>query len=57
MVDSRGTEGSQSNFWSIQLQGKYAEQVASSLRECGVKNVQVQSKKGMLTKKDRKANV
>ena len=57
VAERSGTEGSDSKFWSVQLQGKYAEQVASSLRDFGVKNVSIHAKKGILTKKDKSANV
>ena len=57
VTERHGTEGSATQFWSVQLQGKYVEQVAKSLRELGVSNVHVVAKAGAVTKKDKAANV
>ena len=45
-------------FWSIMVQGKYADQIATTLRrDLGVTDVGVQAQKGLITKFDRAANV
>ena len=54
----KGTEDNKQGrkFFSIMVQGKYLEQIARALREdYGVANVATQAKKGLVTKKDRKA--
>ena len=53
----KGTEdNAKKKFFSIMVQGKYAEQIAECLRsDFGVFRVTVQAKKGLLTKKDRAA--
>ena len=57
VTERHGTEGSANQFWSVQLQGKYVEQVAESLRGIGVTNVKVVAKAGTVTKKDKAVNV
>lgn len=45
-------------LWSIMVQGKYVEQIATTLRsDLAVTNVQTTAPKGMLTKLDRAAKV
>lgn len=56
----KGTEGSSSGrqFWSIMVQGKYAEQVAATLRaDLAVTDVSISAPSGLLTKQVRTANV
>lgn len=54
----KGTEASDRRFFSIMVQGKYADQIASTLRaDLRVGNVHVAAAKGLLTKHDRAANV
>ena len=54
----KGTEDNRKGkkFFSIMVQGKYAEQIGDVLRrDFGVLTVSVQVKKGLVTKKDRQA--
>ena len=54
----KGTEDNRKGkkFFSIMVQGKYAEQIGDVLRrDFGVLTVSVQAKKGLVTKKDRQA--
>lgn len=54
----KGSEGGERKLWSVMVQGKYAEQIAKALKtDHGVTDVVVQAKHGLLTKKDKAANV
>ena len=52
-----GSENSKKVLWSVQVQGKYMDQIANCLKSKGISKVKTQAKNGIVSKKDRKANV
>jgi len=54
VVERSGTsDNSKKQFWSVQLGGKFVDQIAAELNARGVSKVSASAKKGMITKQDK----